>query len=100
MKNVTDIHTCAARRAIRGAPIARTGGRVSHARSVSETEDAVQEAWIRLSHTDISGVDNLRGMADDGRGISVVSCLPGGRLLFRARLHDCARQDRRDRPPG
>ena len=29
--------------------------------SVSETEDAVQEAWIRLSRTDISGVGNLRG---------------------------------------
>jgi RNA polymerase sigma-70 factor (ECF subfamily) len=29
--------------------------------SVSEAEDAVQEAWIRLSRTDMSGVDNLRG---------------------------------------
>ncbi len=29
--------------------------------SVSEAEDAVQEAWIRFSRTDISGVDNLRG---------------------------------------
>jgi RNA polymerase sigma factor (sigma-70 family) len=29
--------------------------------SVSEAEDAVQEAWIRLSRTDISAVDNLRG---------------------------------------
>ena len=29
--------------------------------SVSETEDAVQEAWIRLSRTDISDVENLRG---------------------------------------
>src|SRR4030088_1369630 len=29
--------------------------------SVSEAEDAVQEAWIRLSRTDVSGVDNLRG---------------------------------------
>ncbi|HWW96038.1 MAG TPA: RNA polymerase sigma factor SigJ [Vicinamibacteria bacterium] len=28
--------------------------------SVSEGEDAVQEAWIRLSRTDVSGVDNLR----------------------------------------
>jgi RNA polymerase sigma factor (sigma-70 family) len=28
--------------------------------SVSETEDAVQEAWIRLSRTDVSGVDSLR----------------------------------------
>src|SRR6185503_16805979 len=29
--------------------------------SVSEAEDAVQETWIRLSRTDISGVENLRG---------------------------------------
>jgi RNA polymerase sigma factor (sigma-70 family) len=28
--------------------------------SVSEAEDAVQEAWIRLSRTDSSGIDNLR----------------------------------------
>jgi RNA polymerase sigma-70 factor (ECF subfamily) len=29
--------------------------------SASEAEDAVQEAWIRLSRTDVSGVNNLRG---------------------------------------
>ncbi len=29
--------------------------------SVSEAEDAAQEAWIRLSRTDVSGVENLRG---------------------------------------
>src|SRR6187402_3680645 len=29
--------------------------------SVGEAEDAVQEAWIRLSRTDVDGVDNLRG---------------------------------------
>ena len=29
--------------------------------SVAEAEDAAQEAWIRLSRTDVSGVDNLRG---------------------------------------
>ena len=28
--------------------------------SVSEAEDAVQEAWIRMSRTDVTGVDNLR----------------------------------------
>jgi RNA polymerase sigma-70 factor (ECF subfamily) len=28
--------------------------------SVTEADDAVQEAWIRLSRTDTSGVDNLR----------------------------------------
>jgi RNA polymerase sigma-70 factor (ECF subfamily) len=29
--------------------------------SVGEADDAVQEAWIRLSRTDVGGVDNLRG---------------------------------------
>lgn len=29
--------------------------------SISEAEDAVQEAWIRSSRTDVSAVDNLRG---------------------------------------
>ena len=29
--------------------------------SVSEAEDAVQEAWMRLSRTDAGGIDNLRG---------------------------------------
>src|SRR6266545_936843 len=29
--------------------------------SLTEADDAVQEAWIRLSRTDTSGVDNLRG---------------------------------------
>jgi RNA polymerase sigma-70 factor (ECF subfamily) len=29
--------------------------------SVTEAEDAVQEAWIRLSRTDVSAVENLRG---------------------------------------
>src|SRR5919108_1758821 len=28
--------------------------------SASEAEDAVQEAWIRLSRTDVAGVENLR----------------------------------------
>ncbi len=29
--------------------------------SVDEAEDAVQEAWIRLSRTDIGGIENVRG---------------------------------------
>src|SRR6185436_3261654 len=28
--------------------------------SVSEADDAVQESWIRLGRTDVSGVENLR----------------------------------------
>src|SRR4051812_18636743 len=29
--------------------------------SSSEADDAVQEAWLRLSHSDTSGVENLGG---------------------------------------
>src|SRR5438105_11750370 len=29
--------------------------------SLSEADDAVQEAWLRLSRSDTSGVENLRG---------------------------------------
>src|SRR5215468_7611969 len=29
--------------------------------SSSEADDAVQEAWLRLSRSDVSGVDNLAG---------------------------------------
>src|ERR671916_62896 len=29
--------------------------------SISEADDAVQEAWLRLSRSDTSGVKNLRG---------------------------------------
>src|SRR5437660_1358089 len=29
--------------------------------SLPETDDAVQEAWLRLNRSDVSGVDNLRG---------------------------------------
>src|SRR5678816_2470006 len=29
--------------------------------SASQAEDAVQESWIRLGRTDVSGVENLRG---------------------------------------
>jgi hypothetical protein len=32
--------------------------------SVSEAEDAVQEAWIRLGRTDVSSIDNMRGDGD------------------------------------
>src|SRR5918996_3483821 len=29
--------------------------------SVSEVDDAVQEAWLRLSRADVTGIDNLGG---------------------------------------
>ena len=32
--------------------------------SLAEADDAVQEAWIRLSRTDTSDVDNLRAVVD------------------------------------
>ena len=35
--------------------------------SLTEADDAVQEAWIRLSRTDTSDVDEPAGLADDGR---------------------------------
>ena len=41
--------------------------------SLSEADDAVQEAWIRLSRSDAEGIENLGRMADDGRRAS----LPG-----------------------
>src|SRR4029077_8695882 len=34
--------------------------------SVSEAEDAVQEAWIRLSRTDVTAIDHLRGWLKKG----------------------------------
>jgi RNA polymerase sigma-70 factor (ECF subfamily) len=34
--------------------------------SLSKADDAVQEAWLRLSRADASGLENVR-MADDGR---------------------------------
>src|SRR5438093_13625238 len=35
--------------------------------SLSEADDAVQEAWIRLSRSDAEEIENLGGWADDGR---------------------------------
>ena len=47
-------------RAVRGAPDPAAGGRVPDARVDSaEADDAVQEAWLRLSRADASDVDNL-----------------------------------------
>ena len=34
--------------------------------SVSEADDAVQEAWLRLSRSDADEIDNLGALADDG----------------------------------
>ena len=37
--------------------------------SLTEADDAVQEAWIRLSRTDTSHVDNLRAWLTTGAGV-------------------------------
>ena len=34
--------------------------------SAAEADDAVQEAWLRLSRSDTAGVENMRSVADDG----------------------------------
>jgi RNA polymerase sigma-70 factor (ECF subfamily) len=36
--------------------------------SLSEADDAVQEAWLRLSRSDTSGVENLGGCAQTAGG--------------------------------
>src|SRR3989449_3994515 len=53
-----DEHEC---EAIRGQPDPPAGGRLPDARSRSDADDAVQEAWLRLSRSDTSGVENLGG---------------------------------------
>ena len=35
--------------------------------SLSEAEDAVQEAWLRLNRIDAATVENLGGLVDDRR---------------------------------
>ena len=35
--------------------------------SMSEADDAVQEAWLRLNRSDTDAVDEPRRLADDGR---------------------------------
>jgi len=47
--------------AIRGQPDPPAGGRLPDARLADEAEDAVQEAWQRLSRSRTSGVENLGG---------------------------------------
>ena len=39
--------------------------------SVTEADDAVQEAWIRLSRTDTNDVDNLRAWLKGGRFVVI-----------------------------
>ena len=69
--------------------------------SASDAEDAVQESWIRLGRTDVSGVENLRGLADNRRRTRVpghaadADIAPGG---FAGRPRSRSRD--RSRRPG
>src|SRR6202022_4348346 len=56
--------------------------------SLSEADDAVQEAWIRLSRADTSDVENLGGWLTTGLALLVVldTLAPAERLAFV--LHD------------
>src|SRR4029078_4244267 len=54
--------------------------------SVSEADDAVQEAWIRLSRTDTSDVENLRAWLTTGGGGVCLNMLPSRRTRGEASL--------------
>src|SRR5215216_6194765 len=62
--------------------------------STGEADDAVQEAWLRLSRSDAGGITNLEGWLTPLEGRGAPGRGPGG--------HACARPDRgprgRDQP--
>ena len=54
---------------------------------VSEADDAVQEAWLRLSRSDAAEIENLGGVADDRRRAGLAStCCARARRGARSRL--------------
>src|SRR3954465_11577039 len=63
--------------------------------SVSEADDAVQEAWLRLSRTDASQVENLGGWLTPGgaAGRRRARVAPGASLALRR-----SRSGRREEP--
>jgi DNA-directed RNA polymerase specialized sigma24 family protein len=72
--------------------------------SPAEADDAVKEAWLRLSRADTSDVANLGGWLT-----TVVANMPGhAALTHRAaraaargvRVHDHPREDHQNRPAG
>jgi DNA-directed RNA polymerase specialized sigma24 family protein len=54
--------------------------------SPSETEDAVQESWIRLGRTDVSAVENLRAWLTTVVARVCWTCCGGGRRAGRVPL--------------
>src|SRR3989442_15299929 len=57
--NVTDGRARMAGEAIRGQPDPPAGGGLRMLGSLSDADDAVQEAWLRLSRSDPSGTEDL-----------------------------------------
>jgi len=63
--------------------------------SVTEADDAVQEAWLRLSRADAGGVQNLTGWADDGDRSRLSGHTSFAQGAARGALgYACARSDR------
>jgi RNA polymerase sigma-70 factor (ECF subfamily) len=69
--------------------------------SATDAEDAVQECWLRLSRTDVSGVENLRAWLTTVVArvcldmLAVTDIAPGGsprRARSRSRRHSCRRE--------
>ena len=58
---MTDGRTCRARGSVRGSPSPVAGVAYHTLGSLSEADDAVQEAWLRLSRSDSSNIENLGG---------------------------------------
>ena len=58
--------------------------------SLSEADDAVQDAWLRLSRADTSEVENLGGMADDRRRARVAEHAPLAPVAARGACWACA----------
>ena|SRR5215211_5173788 len=66
--------------------------------SLNEADDAVQEAWLRLSRTDASEVEKPRWMADDRRRAGLTEHAPLTPLAARgADRRSRAGADRRPR---
>ncbi len=63
--------------------------------SISEADDAVQEAWLRLSRSDTSGVENLGGWPT-----TVVARVCLDMLRSRTSRHEGSLEESLGEPPG